>query len=287
MAERQGRQDSNLQPPVLEEGGTRAAGAGAASFRAVKSAEVRSGRFRWAQIRAQPVGRSGTIDDAVSLHRIPGVGDIDSGEAFGTPGIQVQTRLLAHWGFIAIDQEQLAHSAREAYVEREAAGEPGHSIDNELKPAIIGVAAAAHGLDALYGEIRELALPEELRMKWKDACARPARPRQIHEALKHGFKISAQRWFLDLDWLFDLRDFAVHPVTSFGAPAEHPAGFHAAKEYGMYTCEAATRAVDLLLDVVRTCSSSPKEPLLEWAENAKRIARNFQRVRDPSSMLGD
>jgi hypothetical protein len=197
----------------------------------------------------------------------------ETAAATATSGANVSiaagTRMLIHWSDIAIEQERLAcaeRSALESEVEEAKANGRGLELTRELHPSLIAIAAASHALDALYGELRDLALPHELRDKWKDRRRRPPPPRtrQIHEALKHGFRIPAQRWSDELETLFDLRDGALHPKTTFRESERHPLGVNTAKEYVVYRCEKATEAVDLLFEILETCAGRPKPALEQW-----------------------
>jgi hypothetical protein len=83
---------------------------------------------------------------------------------------------------------------------------------------MIAIAAASHALDALYGAIRDLALPAQVAEKWREnPRSGPPRPRKLLEALKHGFSIPSGKWQAQFEDLFDLRDAAVHPETVFRA----------------------------------------------------------------------
>jgi hypothetical protein len=187
------------------------------------------------------------------------------------PTLAVSTRMLIHWSNIAIEQQRLACDARrrlETEVDEAKATGKGLDTTSELRPAMIAIAAASHALDALYGEIRDLALPPSFAERWKsDARSGPARPRKLHEALKLGFSFRGDQRKLQvrLDWLFDLRDGAVHPETVFRATEPHPLGVHTAKEYVVYNCENATKAVELLLEILETCATRPKPALESWA----------------------
>jgi hypothetical protein len=184
---------------------------------------------------------------------------------------------MLHWSDIAIEQEAASHLARrelEATMKKKAAGD-GLEINRELKPSMVAIAAVSHALDALYGEIRDLALRPETVAVWQQK--RPARHRQINEALKHGFDVGrADRFEAKLDTLFsELRDPAVHPETSFNPPSPHPLGVRVAQEYDLYRCETASEAVDLLMEVLETCAANPKPALKAWSGD---LRPSFERL---------
>ena len=179
--------------------------------------------------------------------------------------VSIGARMLLHWSDIAVEQERLAWAARralESEVEETKASGKGLELGRELHPSLIAIAAASHALDALYGEIRDLALPPEIAAKWKeDPRSGPSRALKLHEALKHGFEISAQKWRTELEALFELRDGAVHPELVFRESAPHPLGVNTAAEYVGYCCEKATKAVDLLFEILEMCAGQPKPAL--------------------------
>jgi hypothetical protein len=199
-----------------------------------------------------------------------------------TASIAVGTRMLLHWSDIAIEQEREACAARRG-LERAQAEGGSLELGRELRPSLIAIAASSHALDALFGEIRGFALPLQLQERWKQRENRPPRPRQIHEALKHGFRISAQRWAEDLRVLFDLRDGAVHPETVMGEPKRHPLGANTAPEYLVYSCEKATEAVNLLFEILETCATEPKPALQQWASDLRPSVERLreQRAKGP------
>jgi hypothetical protein len=145
---------------------------------------------------------------------------------------------------------------------------PKGNIIEEMHPAMVAITATAHALDGLYDEIRPLAqLPA--------SKGRPKRQRRILEALKHAFKVGkhGQIWLGELDWLFDLRDPAVHPVKKTGPPIPHPSGWgNFAAEYTEYSADAAERALALLESVLRTCVANPRELSRPWAEGDGKAA---------------
>lgn len=153
--------------------------------------------------------------------------------------------MLLHWSDIAIEQERLACAARrflESDVQEAAAAGKAIDLNRELHPSLIAIAAVTHALDALYGELRDVALPADTAARWREnPRSGPRRWRQVHETLKHGFEISAQRWEAELETLFDLRDGAVHPELVFRESEPHPLGVSSAVEHVTYRREKAPR----------------------------------------------
>jgi hypothetical protein len=205
-------------------------------------------------------------------HEIVGVGGVQSGEAFGTPTIQMKTHFWLVWMKIAIRHE---HSARDARAEalrldRASSGsEFSVALEREMEAAMVAVAACAHALDALYGVIAPMAVDDETRSAWQRN--KTARDRRIFETLKAGFEIAerAQHWSDELEWLFDRRDAAVHPEERWETPAPHPTGTNVSGVQLTYSLEAVERALTFVTEVLQTCFASPRSnrpEVVAWAE---------------------
>ena len=69
---------------------------------------------------------------------------------------------------------------------------------------------------------------------------------KIREALKQVFDTGQvnTKWLADFDWLFDLRDAALHAEEKPRPPVPHPLGTNTARENVDYSIESAERAVD-------------------------------------------
>jgi hypothetical protein len=189
------------------------------------------------------------------------------GKASVSASLSVATHMALHWARIAIRNAELARRARVALTDAQSRGTP-LPMDTELQPALVAVSAAAHALDALYAELKPLVVSAETAEAWKKNGTK--RREQIRETLKLGFRIGDE-WRDDFQWLFDLRDDAVHPDFSFGDPyaREHPLGLNAAREYSVFTCEEAERAARLIVEVYSVCVASPKTATADWAEQMR------------------
>jgi hypothetical protein len=203
------------------------------------------------------------------------------------PGVAMSTRMLLHWADVAIEQERLARAARrqlEQEVEEAKATGKGLNLTLELRPSLIAIAAVTHALDALYGELRDIALPAHVAAKWREnPRSGPPRQRKLLEALKHGFSIRSGTWQTKLDELFDLRDAAVHPETLFRATEPHPLGVSTAQEYVAYRCETATEAIDLLFEILETCGSKQKPALNPWAGDLRPSLERLKKARSSTT----
>jgi len=216
--------------------------------------------------RLRELGRDKGRDVTVSVSAASGIA------LAGSVSVALQTHMLLHWSDVAIEHERKAWEARREAerIRDEAVPGQGLPFELELRASMVAIAAASHALDALYGELRDVALPPATAAKWKaNPRSSPPRPRQLRETLKHGFRIPAQRWEKELDTLFALRDGAVHPEALVREPQPHPLGVNTAIEYVVYRCETATEELDLLLEILETCIERPKPALEEWATSMR------------------
>jgi hypothetical protein len=197
-------------------------------------------------------------------------GGITAGAAV-TASIRVAAHMWVHWAHVSIGAAKEARAAREEIIEAHRAGGPV-PIDKELRPSIVAVTASAHALDALYAELKPLVVPESVSETWQRK--RPVRRNQIHETFQLAFRISAQEWRSEFAWLFGLRDDAVHPSFAFEVPTPtHLEELHAAREYSVFTTDAADRAVAILIEVISVGVERPKKAAEEWANGSVETVR--------------
>ena len=71
----------------------------------------------------------------------------------------------------------------------------------------------------------------------------------------------------------------MHPKTAFAETVPHPIGVNTAPEYIDYSAEGASWAVDLLLEILTACGEAPREPLREWAVNARKAVKALSEQR--------
>lgn len=189
--------------------------------------------------------------------------------------ISVGTPIWLHWLRIAKAQTTLARAGADrapapAQISVVVEPRPVGTITDEMYPAMVAIMATAHALDGLYDQIRGFAPSRQGK-------GRPARQRVILEAIKDCFKVGKhwQRWLVELDWLFALRDPAVHPMHKAGPTVVHPSAWgNVAAEYADYSADNAERALKLLEDVLRTCVDNAKPASREWATGTGKAALN-------------
>ena len=150
------------------------------------------------------------------------VGDHDQAAASESATVTIGTHLWMHWPHIAFDQEKIAARAREELLAL-GPSDPdfGRALERETHASMIAVSAAAHAIDALYGEVAPLIpLPDGMADRWK--ANRTARPSRILETLQVGCRLGKRtsEWPPAFRELYTLRDAAVHHVIP---PPDRPA----------------------------------------------------------------
>jgi len=180
-----------------------------------------------------------------------------------------------YWLRVAHLQAEIAQSARPsdemidwssaqlAGIERERPSTADPSEWSETFAALVAVSAATHALDGLYGTVTPLIVTH---------FTHASRRRRILETLKLGFrvgKVAQQRWIGEFDWLYRLRDDAIHHAEAIRPLVEYRVTDESvvwgAPESLAYQAESARRAADLVVDVVRECLTNPKPGTAEWA----------------------
>jgi len=181
--------------------------------------------------------------------------------------VLVRSHLWIWWAEIAIDQLRQARAFRAQAIEVRASGDESSRfaelIGQETKAAMVAIAAAAHALDALFGAVRELVPEAKTNRRWSTILETLKRTSVIKGSAGGG------RWAREFEWLFDLRDSALHFQESQAETVPHPTGTNTGPENVLYSLEPAERAVALLLEVLETCTADPRPPLDEWAKTMR------------------
>jgi hypothetical protein len=186
---------------------------------------------------------------------------------------------------VAIEHEASAKLARAQLVrEYTATREFGEAMNEELHASMVAITASAFALDGFYGTVLQwIQLPEELLAAWSENHT--ARHARIFETLKRGFNIGRRSgsWPGELKWLFSYRDANVHFEEIFrdAYEAKHPVVPGVTWERVAFSVESASRAVDLALDVVKTCvQSAPRnERLAEVPRRFGGLVRQYDELR--------
>lgn len=161
------------------------------------------------------------------------------------------------------------HAASRARTAATAPDIPSNEVSTwmsrEFQASLVAVSASAHALDGLYGST---VIPQAVRDTWKGKGTK--RHGKIREALKQVFDTGQvnTKWVADFDWLFDLRDAALHAEERPRPPVPHPLGTNTAQENVDYSIESAKRAVDLGVSVLMWCVDHPRSHVADavaWA----------------------
>jgi hypothetical protein len=207
-------------------------------------------------------------DDHQASARLSGGGQLSAGGSVGSAadlcgggkvvahpgGITITTHLWLTWMEIAIEQARLARRARAEMKRLYDDGDSGaalHLLSQEFRASIVAVAASAHAMDALYGS---LVIPQTAHKLAQN------RRGNIREALKRVFdtgKVNTP-WVAGFEWLFQMRDAAAHAQEGALPPEPHPVVGRTGQAHAQYTVEAAERAVDFALAVLRWCVDHPR-----------------------------
>jgi hypothetical protein len=184
-------------------------------------------------------------------------------------GIKMRSRLMLHWGHIALEQERIARNARARLGQEHAASLDTRQMAVELHAAMIAIAACAHSLDALYSELAELVGPDTLA-QW-ERTRRGGRWAAVAGILELSFAVDVDPWRPRLRTLFEeRRNPAIHPKAKDKTPKKHPTlPTNVAAEYVTYSIESTVESIDLLIEILSACVNSPKPGLEKWADDAR------------------
>ena len=195
------------------------------------------------------------------------------------------TYLWVLWMEIALSQLYMAGRARLGLEVAEPIG-PKYilDLDGELSASMVSVSASAHAIDGFYGSVASCTdFPAGLKSKWRQN--RTKRPAQILETLKLAFAVGRQapRWANDLDWLFDLRDSAVHHRAAPGELVwDAQKRTKVPREHLLYRLENANRAAKLAIEVMTACVDHPRDGqqrIMEWMPDARHFVGEVERMR--------
>jgi hypothetical protein len=205
--------------------------------------------------------------------------------------LSIGTHMSEHWLQVSADHERAARKARARLLELDSTTPPNDEMGAELHAAMVAISAAAHAIDAVYGEIKpHVLIPPALELSWQPRNGKRGVPRhsRIFETLKIGCKLGPRtnQWPGEFKWLYDLRDQVVHHELTARAPAPHPGlpTFGVAQELADYCAENATRALSLALDVAVITVESPRVPgLIERASRMSHVPTHLRALRESTS----
>jgi hypothetical protein len=174
--------------------------------------------------------------------------------------IRIRPHLWIWWANIAVDEERAASEARHEALRLGIQGEGfGDVLHRETTASMIGVSASAHALDGLYGVVASIIPKRDTGTRWST----------ILETFKRAFVVRGRAgggaWAREFEWLFKLRDSALHHDEEDREPVPHPTGTSVSWATAEYSVESVSRAVDLLFDVLQTAAANPRPALEPWA----------------------
>jgi hypothetical protein len=186
--------------------------------------------------------------------------------------IFMRTHLWMSWARIALQHETMTTAAREELEQAAPGNRNGYMLQNEADAGLVTICAAAFALEALSRELDELVtVPPATLAAWQRKP--PPADKHVLELLKLAVdpKGLVNAWKRELAWLFEVRGGAVH-YGGVSEPAQpHPIGINVAAAQVTYSSENATRAVDLLLGVLKRCRARPKPPVRGWSGAMRHI----------------
>ena len=197
---------------------------------------------------------------------------IDSGAQVFPPAVSLKSNFWSNWSYIAVDH------ARTARVEREAlltawAGEPKDTTPMvaETNASLVAIGAVAFAIEVFHADLAPLAD--------RSADIRVARGKQrgyLLDTFRHNLT-AANRWQKDLNFVFDLRDDAVHFMGINNPPEMHPAiPTNVAREHITFSVKSAERSVAFLVRVWRDIfAGSVGSPFEAWAKDRQHVLQTF------------
>lgn len=166
--------------------------------------------------------------------------------------------LWARWIEVAVENEM---KARDAF--SRALNKQPEALIEDFRASLVAISAAAHVIEAVFGEIK-YRIPDQVHAA--------KRHLELRRAFTVAFGLNNQadgRLLRDLQWLFELRDLAVHPYAEAGLPKRHPAGYVTGAENGDFNAVTTRRAVDIAMSLLAFAQFPPKalnRAIERWAE---------------------
>lgn len=197
-----------------------------------------------------------------------------------SPNVEIRHHMYGTWSVIAVTHEAEARAARRQAEQVHAAGQNwAEDADEELQCAVVCVCAAAFALDGLAGALVRKIGPTQVtsgRTQARMVCDVVAR--SLDTGILPGGAMTR------ITQLLDLRGGAVHdaegaqrrgriaPRSEQTAPLKpHPLGGHGSWAVGTFTAEAATEAVDTMLEVFELVAAHGIARVSAEAEAAQRF----------------
>lgn len=162
------------------------------------------------------------------------------------------------------------------------------ALEAEFKSSMQACVAAAVGIDAFYGRVKEFVdMPPATIAAWQDN--RTARHAQIAEVLRRGFRIPSSKMAVLkqlLKEVFEWRDLAVHPPPEPDRPVLRP-DLHLGLEWRFVTFRLYNARVitKLCISVVWQCSGAPRTRYAGLEKYCKGIRAKVEPIQSKYSDL--
>jgi hypothetical protein len=171
----------------------------------------------------------------------------------------IMIHLWIRWAEIAVDTEQLSLVAKSARTPTNLVPHLG----TEVAQGMVSVCASVFALEAMTRALKPLVISDEMSKAWIRNETSSAKVTE--EILDHSIRGSrgrelGQAW---REWI-QRRHQAVHFDGTF-RPSVPYDGLNLAVEDANYTAEAATGAVDLLIETLAVITTQPTPKASEWA----------------------
>jgi hypothetical protein len=187
-----------------------------------------------------------------------------------------------NWARIAIEHEREAATCRAKAVEEWGTGKSS-GVMAEMHASMVAIVAVALAIDSLHADVAPLI--------GRAADRRNRGGRHwgwMLETFREAFP-DATRWQRDLEWLFSLRDQAVHFRGQFEDPVPHPElPTNVSPQVVAFSTESASRAVSVLLTILDTVLAGPATapPVEAWGRERLHVLAELRDIRDrePSNL---
>jgi hypothetical protein len=170
---------------------------------------------------------------------------------------EIETDLWIYWAQLAARRTAQARVYREVAVRDPVIGPAKISAALEELPEVLSaVTSAAFAVDGFAGAVRQFVPTAPRR-------SRPKRAYAVLETLKDAFLIgnSTPKFQIELVWLYDLRDRAVHSSIRVEPTYLHPSGISLSEISREFGLENAERALGVLDAVLSRCLAAPRPTL--------------------------
>jgi hypothetical protein len=194
------------------------------------------------------------------------------------PSVLLKSNLWSNWSYIAVDHAGTARAEREALIKAWAGEHKDTSpMLAETNASLVAIGAVAFAIEAFHADVAPLV--------GRSADTRVARGKQrgyLLDTFRHNLK-AANRWQKDLNFVFDLRDDAVHFIGINNPPEMHPAiPTNVAREHVTFSVESAERSVAFLVRVWRDLfANSARSPFWPWARDRQHVLQAFLDYLEP------